>query len=178
LKYETQDAGEKLELEKAHRLWSEGLAQIVRKVSRPLGEMILVEDAVYAYQNWYHNRFKLFSKATLPYANRSRDTVLRLAMLMALTRGHFGWIEEVDIRFGAGLLSSMATRIDGAVVPPTIEAQAAKDILELLPCEWSSILKELGRKYNIRLLQNAQEMLIASLQVKKRGDKMEEIPVE
>ena len=175
LKYETQDQGEKLELLEAHLRWSEGLAQIVKRVSRPLGEMILMEDAVHAYQNWYHNRFKLFSKATLPYANRSRDTVLRLAMLMALTRGHFGWVEEADIRFGCGLLSSMASRIDGAVVPPTIEAQAAKDILELLPLEWSKVLRELGRKYNIRLLQNAQEMLVASQQVSKHGERMERI---
>jgi len=171
LKYEVSDQAEKASIRESNSRWNEMIVRLINKASH-VGEMILTEDAVHTYENWYHNRFKLFSKATFPYANRSRDTVLRLAMLMALTREHWGWVDEVDVRFGTKLLSGMASRIDDAVVPPTLEAQAAKDILGMLPCEWKQILKELGRKYNIRLLQSAETLLLGSCQIAHKNDKV------
>jgi hypothetical protein len=70
------------------------------------------------YTNWYHNRFTYFSKYVQPYANRSRDHLHRIAMLMAVSRGH-SYMEEQDYVFGGKVIDYVATTIDKALRPFT-----------------------------------------------------------
>src|ERR1700722_169469 len=64
------------QLSRSLAAWMEGLGMIVSACGHAR-EMILYTDAEDLYVNWYYNRFKQFSRAVMPYANRSRDTVLR-----------------------------------------------------------------------------------------------------
>lgn len=129
--------------------WIGGLKALVGKCAARGREMLLLDEAGWIYDNWYYNRFKIFSPAVQPYANRSRDTVLRLAMLMALSRGHDRWIDEEDMRFAVGVMTSLAQAIDQVVLPPSIEAQVAAKILDLLPATAGEIYATLGMRYSL-----------------------------
>lgn len=133
-------------------------------------EMILLPEAEDLYTNWYHNRFKLFSRAVMPYANRSRDMVLRLGMLMALSRGHSRHIEGEDIQFGVNLLGEVAHKIDSVVLPPSVEAQIAQKILDLLPATHGEIYSTLGMRYSIaKQIDPALDLLRRTGRVENKG---------
>src|SRR5262249_10006058 len=101
---------DKADIADSKRLWVGGVEEILARFKKP-HEMLLLVEAQDFYTNWYHNRFKFFSKAVRPYANRSRDMVLRLAMLMAVSRGHWTWIDEEDVRFGCEVLREVGQKI-------------------------------------------------------------------
>jgi hypothetical protein len=169
-KYEVHSIQERQHLKEDAKIWEEGVKEILTRC-KGLGEIILLSEAVDTYTNWYYNRFKYFSKAVLPYANRSRDTVLRLAMLMAVTRKHFGWIDEVDIEFGVRVLDEVAKRIDSVVLPPTIDAQCAKTILESLPMTDQEIVKTFVRRFTLKTIENAKSQLLQSGEIERKGTK-------
>jgi hypothetical protein len=79
-------------------------------------ELTPTKGAEEFYRNWYHNRFNYFSVGVKAYANRSRDQMHRLAMLMAVSRGHT-YLEETDYTFAADLMDYIAKGIDGVVAP-------------------------------------------------------------
>jgi hypothetical protein len=141
--------------------WNESVKECTLACTK-LREVILYDDAEHMYGNWYHNRFKKFSRAVAPYANRSRDMVLRLAMLMAFTRKHYRWIEECDVAFAISLMNSVAERIDRVALPPTPEATVARKIMEMLPATKGQIFHALSERYNGKLVQSALEMLSLS----------------
>lgn len=165
-KYEAIDWEERGRLREADERWNTGVTQILQRC-KTLGEIVLLEEAKNSYTNWYYNRFNYFSKAVMPYANRSRDTVLRLAMIMAVTRGHFGWIEEEDIQFGAAILNEIGKRIDSVVLPPTLEAKCAREILLHLPLTDVQIVREFGRTYQVKVLEAAQQQLLKGGEIKR-----------
>jgi energy-coupling factor transporter ATP-binding protein EcfA2 len=157
---------ETLKLEEAQKIWEEQITEILGKYKKPC-EMIPLENARHYYTNWYHNRFRYFSKTVLPYANRSRDMVLRLAMLMAISRKHWNWIDTEDMKFGATVLLEVGKYIDKILLPPTSEAQAARMILQLLPATSAELWKKLNQKFPVRILQAAETVLSASGQIYK-----------
>ncbi len=139
--------------------WRRGLEEIVSGTKRP-AELILDPDAEDLYTNWYHNRFRIFSKAVMPYANRSRDMVLRLAMLMAISRGHNRLIEGIDMQFGIDLMSDVARKIDAVVLPPSKEGVVAAKILDMLPATVGEVYTALGLRYSLpREIDPALDML-------------------
>lgn len=146
--------------------WTDGLESIIRGCSKPR-EVIIYTDGEDAYANWYYNRFKLFSKAVTPYANRSRDTVLRLAMLMAFSRGHYRWIEEVDINFAIQFIAQVAERIDRVVLPPSVEAAVAQKILDILPARMTEIYNLLGMRYRSQILEEGLNLLRKTDKIKQ-----------
>lgn len=79
-------------------------------------EMTPTKAAEEFYRNWYHNRFGYFSTSVKSYANRSRDQVHRLAMLMAVSRGHT-YLEDSDYVFAAETMEYIAKGIDGVIAP-------------------------------------------------------------
>lgn len=153
------DRGELLKVRDQLGLWREGLEWIISECQHK-AEVILEPEAEDLYTNWYHNRFRIFSKAVMPYANRSRDMVLRLAMLMAISRRHTRIIEGVDMQFGIDLLGEVARKIDAVVLPPSLEAQVAAKILELLPCTIGEIYNQLGTRYSGKVIDPAVDLLL------------------
>lgn len=149
------------EVDEARGKWERGIEEILTRFKTPT-ELLLLSEAQDYYTNWYHNRFKYFSKAVRPYANRSRDMVLRLGMLMAISRGHSNWIDEIDIEFGATVLREVGQEIDKVLIPPSSEGQAKELMLRMFPATSEEIWKVLGRRFPLRVLQNAQQLLIQS----------------
>jgi hypothetical protein len=84
-------------------------------------EIVLLSDARMWYENWYENRFSYFSSVVRPYANRSRDQFLRLAMLMAISRSHT-YVEEIDCQFAGKVIEFTAASID-KVIRPWVEGR-------------------------------------------------------
>lgn len=154
------EAGEQL------RLWREGLKEIIEH-SRIPREVILHPDAEDLYVNWYYNRFKIFSRAVMPYANRSRDMVLRLAMLMAISRGSHRMIGPEDMKFGIDLMGEIARKIDAVVLPPSAEAAVAQKVLEILPATWGEIYNTLGTRYSLKAIEPAVELLLKQSRIAK-----------
>lgn len=151
------------------RVWRDGCEEIVQSCAKG-HELILLPEAEDLYVNWYYNRFKLFSRAVLPYANRSRDMVLRLAMLMAVSRSHWRWIDGEDMQFALNLMSEIAQKIDAVVLPPSMEAQVAQKILDLLPATSGEIYTTLGLRYSVaKQIDPALQLLRATGRITQEG---------
>lgn len=86
---------------------------VLRKNER---EMTPTLGAEQYYRNWYANRFSYFSPNVQAYANRSRDQMHKLAMLMAVSRQH-GYLEEVDYVFASAVMDCVASGLDNVVAP-------------------------------------------------------------
>lgn len=144
-------------------LFKEGVRRILDRYVKPT-EITPLADAVEYYERWYINRFRQFSATVRPYANRSRDQVLRLAMLMAISRDH-NYMEEADMRFASAMMGYVARSIDKAASPPSSEAQIAKSILTILPNRTATIMLSLGRKHPRKDILAALELLQATGQI-------------
>ena len=94
----------------------EVIKETAARFSKAPQEMGATPEARDFYRNWYANRFNYFSKILAPYANRSRDHVHRLAMLMAVSRGR-GYLEESDYQFAATAMSHIAASVDKTIAP-------------------------------------------------------------
>jgi hypothetical protein len=94
-------------------------------------ELAIIPDAVDMYTNWYYNRFNLFAESVQAYANRSRDQVLRIAMLCAASCGR-NYIDEEDMDFGIRLMTFVGQRIESVLKPPSKDKQVADELVEVL----------------------------------------------
>jgi len=155
--------------------WKSYLGEVVAANGKPQ-EVILLPEAEDLYINWYRNRFRIFSKAVMPYANRSRDMVLRLALLMAASRRHWRWIDGADMTFGIELIGEIARKIDAVVLPPSAEAALAGKVLELLPATIQEIYQTLGLRYSIpKNIDPAIQYLLSTGQMRRDGNTMRQV---
>ena len=129
-------------------------------------EIIFDDDGAKVYQRWYRDRAEHFPKTVLPYAQRARDHVLRLAMLHALSRNSF-CIEQPDVSFAIIFIARIAERIAEAIIPPTIEAQCAQEILRLLPEDKAKVIRTLRGKYHVRTVNDTVSALVQSGELKE-----------
>jgi energy-coupling factor transporter ATP-binding protein EcfA2 len=136
--------------------WLDELAERFR--SNAGQEIYMTTEAQDLYSEWYKLRHKYFPPTVRPYAERSRDQVLRFALVMALSRDKT-FISEEDMQFAIDLMHYLAQRIDEAMLPSTTEAKAAQEILSILPCSQGEIYGNLTKTFNRRVLQNALENL-------------------
>jgi len=164
LKYSLSQA-ERKEAALGEHLFLSGVAKLLEQFSLPQ-EITPDQEAINSYSNWYHNRFKYFTKSTSSYANRSRDQVLRVAMLSAISRGH-SYMDFQDMEFAQYLMNYVASTIDKATLPPTIDGQIAKKIINLLPSTNAQIIKELSKSYNLRQINEGIKMLVDSERMRR-----------
>jgi energy-coupling factor transporter ATP-binding protein EcfA2 len=148
----------------AHDTFITFMKDLVGRKRRYPREVTITNEAAETYENWYRNRFRLFSRVVQPYANRSRDQVLRVAMLCALTRNH-DYIERPDMDFAVALMQYVAERIDGVMKPPTMDARLGREIVKVLPASATAIIAQFGHAYQRRDLISSLQYLVASGQV-------------
>lgn len=134
------------------------------------GNILIAQDAQDLYNNWYFNRFQYFSSVVMPYANRCRDTVLKIALISAMSR-HRRWIDCTDIQLGIKVLADAASKIDAVVTPPTREGQAAAAIMAMLPATRYEILKTVKDRFYYREISTALQLLEESHEVVRHGEK-------
>src|SRR2546428_547575 len=107
----------------AHReaireLWSAIEAMEARFVKPE--KMMIDSEAKDIYSNWYCNRYKYFGPFAQGYAHRSRQHILRLAMLMAASRQRT-MIDVVDINFAIDFMMYLIEKLEREILPPTEE---------------------------------------------------------
>lgn len=126
----------------------------------------MTQSAEDMYTNWYWNRLKYFSPLVREYAERCRDTVLRLAMLCGIScdRGH---IRPEDVEFAIMFMTYVSAQLDQILIPPHAEAKCGREILAMLPSRKSQILQTLAPQYPRQLIDNAIETLYQAKRVKK-----------
>jgi hypothetical protein len=129
------------------------------------GEIIPLSDAIDYYTYWYTHRFEFFPASVRDYANRSRDQMLRLAMLCAVSRNH-NYIEVQDLEFASHFLAGIAVRIDRIANLPTTETSCVDAILKLLPCNNGDIYKNLRLRYTKKIIDEAMATLVAADQIR------------
>jgi len=117
------------------------------------------------YNNWYINRFRHFSPTTRAYANRSAGLMRKVAMLMAVTRGH-SWVEEVDYEFASELILHAAGKLERSVIAVSKEVTIGDVVVGMIPCKFSHVLAQLSPKYGPMWVKRAVTYLIESGQAR------------
>lgn len=110
-------------------------------------------DAAAWYENWYANRHGIFGANLHAYANRSALLIRKLAMLMAITRGHKNWIEVSDYQFADQFIRWAGSKLEGSVIPQAREVVAGRRILGMLPATEAKILNEYAGKFGPRMVK-------------------------
>ena len=123
------------------------------------------------YENWYANRYTKFSPLLQAYASRSAGLMQRLGMLMAVTRGHINFIEEVDYYFADAIIQHAAERLEAAVVPQSREVKVGWEILQLLPSTSPILLKSLSPKWSSVWVKRGIQYLIETEQITQKEGK-------
>jgi hypothetical protein len=111
-------------------------------------------DGEYYFTNWYANRHLYFPPTLEAYAERSGNLMRKIAMLMAVSRGHH-YIEAQDYEFASAFMIHGAIRLETAVVPTRLEVTCSKDILTILPTRMIMILRAFSPKYGPRLVKES-----------------------
>lgn len=165
----SNDRNEVEEAMAAKQAFLEQADKHIRRFYRRIEECVPLPSAREVYENWYRNRLgknSKFSAAVMPYANRSRDQVHRIAIICAASRGH-NYIEVEDYEFAISVMNSVAQRIERAVKPPTVEAQIGRAILPLLPAVHQEIMRSLTERYTGKQVLEAIVTLMSAGQIKK-----------
>lgn len=133
-------------------------------------EMILTEEAAHYYTNWYINRFNYFSPAVRSYANRSRDQVLRIAMICACSCNR-DWMEERDVAFAATMMQYVADTVEEVTQSSSVEGKIVQTVLSLLPATQGEIMKALIMKHSRRQVIEVLSSLVEAQMVIVKGGK-------
>ena len=142
------------------------MADITEQYHAKPQEIVPLNDAIDYYANWYYNRFSYFSANIREYANRSRDQMLRIAMLMAVSRDHT-FIEKADLEFAAKFVAYLCATIEGAIKPMSDEQRCQDAYLNCLPATSTVVFEVLRSAYDNRTILAAQNSLILSGKIKK-----------
>jgi hypothetical protein len=149
-------------IEKKHNFIANVSAIVTTLNDRRHGtEIVPLQEAIEFYENWYINRFRYFGPTVRAYANRSRDQVLRLAMLTAVSCER-NYINLQDMTFARDVINYVGAKIEQAALPPSRDAQVAKAITAILPATMKQINNTLSRKYTLKEIQAGLQLLIES----------------
>lgn len=130
-----------------------------------------VDDADGWYHNWYCNRYPRFSPLLQAYASRAGGLMRRLAMLMAVSRGHLTFIEETDYIFADSIILHAAERLERAVIPQSKEVKVGYEILPLLPATQATLLRGLAAKHSSLWVKRALQYLEETEQIQMKEGK-------
>lgn len=144
-------------------LFWEGIDRLMEIYSRPR-EVYFDEEAKNFYSNWYCNRYKLLGPFAQGYAHRSRGHVVRLAMVMAATRGH-AIIELCDVEFAVGWMLELIGNLEAVILPPTEEGRCVVAIKKSLPAKGKDLVQILRPKFSYNMVNKTLEILRATEEI-------------
>lgn len=127
-------------------------------------EMFPLGNARENFYRWYIDRFEKFSPLVIEYANRARGQATKLAMISAVCRGR-DRIDEQDVKLALDIMSYVGERIDSAAVPPTRERECANALRAELPAYMNYLMKQLSKKFELRTIKAALELLQAGKEI-------------
>jgi hypothetical protein len=164
-----QDFEDRKAKEAAGEAFNAGIGGIIGMFPKPY-EMFMDDDAGPIYDNWYETRYTKFGPLIQDYAHRSRAHVLRLAMLMAITRGK-KIIELPDVTFAMDFMTDICQRLEAAILPPTEEGKCITAIKKLLPATYARVVVALRPKFTSKVVSMSWEALRSTGEIKLVGDK-------
>lgn len=109
------------------------------------------------YHNWYVNRFEMFSPRTREYANRSRDMILKIAMICAASCARTVILDE-DMEFAFVLMDRVAETLDEVVKVQSMDDKIMEEVWGVLPATTVEIIDKMGRGYNKAMILNLLTM--------------------
>lgn len=167
LKFDMTKA-EQLERKRAVARWQNWLHKLRASIAhrRKPREISIEVRAAALYTAWYYNRRKYFADSVRPYAERSRDQVLRLAMIHAIAIDRL-YVTPEDIKFGIMVMNYIGQKLASVIIPPAPEAQAASDILSILPADRGRIIASLVRKHGRKRLDQALSNLLDGQEISR-----------
>lgn len=131
------------------------------------------KEAIDFYTNWYHNRFNYFSPGIKEYANRSRDQLLRVALLSAILRGR-NYISASDMQFAHKLIQYTASSLEEVIRPQSSEQRCQQSYIDLLRSKGNlpryAVLNYLRKSYDYSTIQKAEAQLVQSKIVSKNKE--------
>ena len=139
------------------------VGKTLAKWNKRPGEMVLRQEAINYYTNWYCNRFNYFDPGVREYANRSRDQLLRIAMICATLRGR-RYMDKADCVFAHELLTYAAATLEEAIRPQSTEQQCQEAYQQIIrqkgPQPRFAILAFLRKSYDQTTISKAETQLI------------------
>lgn len=117
------------------------------------------------YEDWYCHRFERYPPTIREYANRSRDHVLRVALVASVLEGKT-YLSETAMEFAIQAIDYSANRVEYVIRPVTKEARIAEMIKRLLPLSQQNLLRALAKSFtreevlkSVRLMNQTGEVV-------------------
>ena len=142
--------------EAARNSFYQGLQSVVMA---NFGKMTPSDSAKEIYRQFYVERRQYFSPNSEAYAHRCRDTVLRIAMVSAVSRMS-SVIEDTDMNFAVEIIKYVGKNLDNAMAPPTLHNRIAMDIIRMLPATRQFLFREMEKKYDMNQVKKAFDSLV------------------
>lgn len=163
----------------AKKRFYDSIGKILERWNVNPGEIVPRQEAIDYYTNWYCNRFKYYGPNVREYANRSRDQLLRVAMLCAILRDR-NYIDKDDCIFADMFLRYAGSTLEEAIRPQSTEQkcqEAYEHIIRSLgPKPRFEILALLRKSYDQTTISKAETQLIqAHIICKKKNSKNMEL---
>jgi hypothetical protein len=153
------------EWEVAKDRFYKNVGEVLASWNESPGEITPRQEAIDYYTNWYYNRFSYYGPTVREYANRSRDQLLRVAMLCAILRGR-RYIDKDDCVFADMFLRYAGSTIEDAIHPQSTEQQCQEAYIHIIkslgPKPRFAILAELRKRYDQTTISKAEIQLIQS----------------
>lgn len=146
----------------------QGVCAIIKRWGPYCSELVPSAEALDLYRNWYVNRFKLFSPRTKEYANRSRDQVLKIAYLCAISRFK-EFISVEDMEFAINFMAYVGAKLDSVVAGRTDEDRLIDMIRSMLPCTMKEILLS-SQGFNKQAVSNAMGLMASNNMITKNAN--------
>jgi hypothetical protein len=151
----------------------DSVGKILETWNKKPGEIVPRQEAIDYYTNWYHNRFSYYGPTVREYANRSRDQLLRVAMICAILRGR-NYMDKEDCFFADMFLRYAGSTIEEAIRPQSTEQQCQEAYIHIIksdgPQPRFAILAKLRNSYDQTTISKAETQLIQSHIIWKRKD--------
>lgn len=163
-----ESIAEKHRIERARVVFQQEVNTLRTKYLTRPEAFVEEKEGEYFFDNWYANRYGYFPATLQAYAHRSGNLMRKIAMLMAVSRGH-NWIEAQDYQFSSDFIIHGATRLEQAVIPVTPTVTCGAEILKILPATQPVILRMLSPKFGPALVKSSMLYLAETGQLTNQG---------
>jgi len=123
-----------------------------------------------AFSLWYSNH-KPPSGHLAPFAARAREFVLRMSMLIAVSRRH-RWIEDVDVRAAISIYEYGEARLQEVVVPLSPQGRLLMRVLDVMdhPMTGHAIKRAMRNQAMSPMVQQCLDSLLESKDIERIPD--------
>lgn len=149
----------------AHAHFMKEIARIKDTLPREGHEMIPDGEAMELYEDWYVSRFDRYVPMIREYANRSRDHVLRIALVASVLEGKT-YLSGSAMQFAIDMIDYSAGRVELVIRPVTKETRIAEMVKRIMPMAQEEAIQTLNKSFTredvlkvIAIMQKSGELV-------------------